>query len=122
MTIRKKPLTILQILPSLNLGGVERCTVDVAKFLKQQGHKAIVASAGGQLCSVLLKNGIEHINLPVNSKNPISLWLNSIRVAKIIRQYKVDIVHARSRAPAWSAYWACKKNEYPLCDNLSRHV
>lgn len=114
MTIRKKPLTILQILPSLNLGGVERGTVDVAKFLKQQGHKAMVASAGGQLCSVLLKNGIEHINLPVNNKNPLSLWLNAIRIARIIRHYKVDIVHARSRAPAWSAYWACKKTNTPF--------
>lgn len=105
----KKPLKILQILPRLDTGGVERGTIDVAHFLKDKGHHPLVISAGGRLCYSLERFDIEHITLPVDTKNPFRIWWNHFKIARVIRQHQVDIVHARSRAPAWSSYFACKK-------------
>jgi glycosyltransferase involved in cell wall biosynthesis len=110
----KAVLTVLQIIPRLNTGGVERGTVDVAKFLKNEGHRPLVISAGGKLCDALRRAEVEHVILPVDKKNPFTLLLNAIRLRRIIKKYKVDIVHARSRAPAWSAYLACKWTKTPF--------
>ena len=93
---------------------MERGTIDVAKFLKQKGHTPIVVSAGGKLCYILQKENIEHITLPVDRKSPIALWVNNFRLRRVIKKHKVDVVHARSRAPAWSAYWACKATKIPF--------
>ncbi len=114
MAPRKKVLTILQVLPNLNTGGVERGAVDVAKFLKQQGHRPLVVSAGGKLSDALWRAGVDHIILPVNKKNPLTLLLNALRLRRLIKKYHVDIIHARSRAPAWSAYWASKMTGIPF--------
>ena len=81
-----KPV-VLQVLPELNHGGVEVGTVEIASGLQAAGIK----------------------NFPLKTKNPIKLWLNARRLAKIIKDNGINIVHARSRAPAWSAYWAAKK-------------
>lgn len=111
---QKKELVILQVVPKLHVGGVERGTVDVACYLKSKGHTPLVVSAGGKLVHTLQKEGIEHFLFPVHKKNPLSLYHNAKLLSRLIKDYKVDIVHARSRAPAWSAYWACKRMKVPL--------
>lgn len=104
----KKPV-VLQVLPELNQGGVELGTIEIATELQKQGIKNFVASAGGRMAYHLEKAKIEHFTLPLKTKNPFKLWLNYRRLVKIIKENGVNIVHARSRAPAWSAYWAAKK-------------
>ena len=104
-----KPPVILQILPELRSGGVERGTIEIARAIIQAGGKSLVASSGGSMVSHLQKIGATHITLPLATKNPIRMWINSLRLAKIIRKNNVDIIHARSRAPAWSAWFAAQK-------------
>jgi len=109
-----EPKTILQILPSLESGGVERGTIDIAKALKKDGFIPIVVSSGGILVYDLKEANILHIAMNVKSKNPITIFFNIGKLQKIINEYKVDIVHVRSRAPMWSAYFACKKSSAKL--------
>ncbi len=105
-------LTVLQILPALNMGGVERGTVEFARYLKSQGHRAIVISGGGYQVDDLNDIGVEHIQLPVGKKSPFSLrFVPTLR--KIFNKYQVDIVHARSRLPAWLVYFALRKKPRP---------
>ncbi|MEQ1789808.1 MAG: glycosyltransferase family 4 protein [Rickettsiales bacterium] len=107
--MNNKPPIILQVLPELRSGGVERGTLEIARAIVQAGGKSIVASRGGSMANQLQKIGATHITMPLASKNPLIMWINSLRLAWIIRKYKVDIIHARSRAPAWSAWMAAKK-------------
>ena len=100
-------MIILQVLPALNSGGVERGVVDVANFIDKSGHKSIVLSAGGKLQSFLGKK-VQHIKLNVSSKNPFTIYRNIKKIRKIIIENKVDILHVRSRAPAWSCYYAVR--------------
>lgn len=101
--------TVLQILPALGgQGGVERGTVEIAQAIVDAGGRALVVSAGGVLEHELGRAGAQHITLPVDSKNPLVMRANIDRLARIIRHEKVDLVHARSRAPAWSAYFATR--------------
>lgn len=102
---------IMQIVPELGAGGAEQGCIDIAAELVRAGAKSIVVSNGGFRIPELLRAGALHINLPVHSKNPVVMWRNIGRLQKLIRQHKVNIVHARSRAPAWSAYKACKNTE-----------
>lgn len=104
-----KAPVILQVLPELRSGGVERGTIEIARAIVQAGGKSLVASRGGPMVAQLQKIGATHITLPLASKNPLVMWLNSKRLAKIIRENNVDIIHARSRAPAWSAWMAAKE-------------
>lgn len=104
----KKPV-VLQVLPELNQGGVEIGTIEIASDLQNRGIKNFVASAGGRLEYNLERLKIKHFTLPLKTKNPFKLWLNYRRLVKIIKENGINIVHARSRAPAWSAYWAAKK-------------
>ncbi|MEO5375596.1 MAG: glycosyltransferase family 4 protein [Alphaproteobacteria bacterium] len=97
---------ILQILPRLVTGGVERGAVDVALAAREAGWTSLVVSHGGPMVRELERGGVEHIVLPVHSKNPLVMYRNVRRLADIITERGVDIVHARSRAPAWSAYAA----------------
>lgn len=107
-TIKIKIMRILQILPELNVGGVETGTVDFAKYLVRQGHHSVVVSNGGVLVEELIKSGSKHYPLPVHKKSLITM-LRSIRALRdIIREEKIDIVHARSRVPAWIAFFACR--------------
>lgn len=104
---KKKPV-LLQVLPSLSSGGVERGTVEIAKAARNAGFESFVASSGGEMVKQLEEDGIKHLQLPLASKNPITIFKNVDAIRRIIYENKVDIVHARSRAPAWSAYFACK--------------
>lgn len=94
---------VLQILPSLETGGVERGTVDIAAALTAAGWRAIVASSGGPMAHDIERIGGKHITLPVDSKNPLVMRKNTKAIAEVIKAHNISIVHARSRAPAWSA-------------------
>jgi glycosyltransferase involved in cell wall biosynthesis len=100
---------VLQVVPSLVSGGVERGTVEVAAALVAAGWSAYVASAGGPLERELARAGVEHIKLPLASKNPLVMRRNTRALIDIIRRYRIDIIHARSRAPAWSAWKAATR-------------
>ncbi|HTJ62774.1 MAG TPA: glycosyltransferase family 4 protein [Alphaproteobacteria bacterium] len=104
-----RPLTVLQVLPRLVVGGAERGTVDMAAAIQAAGGIAIVASQGGPMVHELERAKAKHIKLPLASKNPLVIWRNARRLARVIRKHNVDIIHARSRAPAWSALWAARK-------------
>ncbi len=108
MKNKHKP-TVLQVLPALVTGGVERGTMDIAKALVDNGFRSLVVSAGGSLVKSIENDGSTHITLPLNSKNPWCIFNNISKLVELIKKEKVDIVHARSRAPAWSAYIAAKK-------------
>lgn len=110
----EKKHTILQILPELHTGGVERGTVEVATSIVQYGGNALVASAGGSLEKHLLHAGGKHFTLPLATKNPLKIRKNIDALVKLIEDNDVDIVHARSRAPAWSAYYAAKRTNRPF--------
>ena len=94
--------TVLQILPALVTGGVERGTLDITSAIVNAGGRAIVVSTGGPMTHELKRLGGEHIELPVASKNPFIIWRNAARLVELVDVEKVDIIHARSRAPAWS--------------------
>ena len=104
----------MQILPALQSGGVERGTVDLAKALQKDGFEPIVVSSGGVMTYQLREAKIQHIILPVKTKNPLQIFWNIDEIADLIEEYKVDIVHVRSRAPMISAYFACKKTKTKL--------
>lgn len=100
---------VLQVLPALGGGGVERGTVEMAQAITRAGGTALVASAGGRLASQVEAAGGRNILLPLSTKNPLAIWRNAARLAEVIRAERVALVHARSRAPAWSAYWAVRR-------------
>jgi len=108
---KSSSLCIMQVLPALISGGVERGTIDIATALIKNGHRAIVVSSGGGLVKQLEKIGAIHIKLAVQSKNPFVLRKNAHTLKELILEHKVDIVHARSRAPAWSCYWATNRTK-----------
>lgn len=102
-------MNILQVLPELNVGGVETGTLDLAKYLVRSGHKAIVASGGGELVKELESSGAIHYQLPVHKKSIVSIIKMIPALAAVIKKEKIDVVHARSRVPAWIAYFACRR-------------
>ena len=101
-----RPPAVLQVLPSLVSGGAERGTVELAAALTAAGWNAYVASAGGPLERDIARAGATHLTLPLASKNPLVLRRNRAALVRAIRRLGIDIVHARSRAPAWSAWSA----------------
>lgn len=106
-------MKVLQILPRLELGGVERGTVDLARALKVRGEQTVVVSSGGALVQELEREGIPHYTLPVAQKSLLSLSLVS-KLVEIIQKERVDLVHARSRVPAWIAWFACREARVPF--------
>ena len=99
---------IMQIIPELGPGGAEQGCIDIAAELVKSGAQSIVVSNGGARVPELARIGAVHINLPVHSKNPLTMMRNIGKLRRLIKRYNVNIVHTRSRAPAWSAYFACK--------------
>lgn len=100
--------TVLQVLPALEVGGVERATVDVAAALAAAGWRSLVASSGGRLVREIERAGARHIVLPLDGKNPFALRRNARRLADLMMAERIGLVHARSRAPAWSAHAAAR--------------
>lgn len=107
-------VTVLQVLPALVTGGVERATIDVAAAIIAAGGRAVVASAGGPMVHELTRVGATHVELPLAAKRPWTMWANVGRLEKLIRAEGVDIIHARSRAPAWSAWLAARRAGRPF--------
>ena len=105
---------ILQVTPALNAGGVERTTLDMAEAIARAGGTVLVASAGGRLEGELAACGGRLIRLPLESKNPLTIWRNAGRLARAIRKEKVSLVHVRSRAPAFSAIAAARRCGVPV--------
>lgn len=100
-------LTVVQLLPALDAGGVERSTLEIADALVRAGHRAIVVSAGGRLLPQLLTSGAEHVALDIGRKSPLALrHVPALR--RLFRDVGADIVHARSRLPAWLAWFALR--------------
>lgn len=101
---------VLQVVPQLITGGAERGAVDIAVALAKAGGTALVASEGGPMENELKRAGVTHIKLPLASKNPLVMYRNIGRLIRVIQDHGVDIVHARSRAPAWSAAAAARRS------------
>ncbi|MEZ6029353.1 MAG: glycosyltransferase family 4 protein [Hyphomonadaceae bacterium] len=110
-----KGATILQVIPHLGAGGAERTTIEVAEALVAAGAVPLVASVGGRMEGELTRVGGELIRIDaLASKNPLTVWLNASVLARIARERNVKLIHARSRAPGWSAYWAAKRIKLPF--------
>lgn len=106
--------TILQVIPDLSAGGAERTTVEMAEAITGAGGRAVVVSEGGRLESALREVGGEMIHLNAASKNPLTIRKNTRLLEAIVADEKVSLIHARSRAPAWSAYVAARRTETPF--------
>jgi glycosyltransferase involved in cell wall biosynthesis len=103
------PPVVLQVLPSLVTGGVERGTIEITQAIAEAGGVPLVASAGGKLVAAVEWAGGRHVALPLATKDPLEIWRNAKRLAALIRKDGVSLVHARSRGPAWSAWLACRR-------------
>lgn len=101
-------LTVVQVLPALQAGGVERCTLETARALVAAGHRSVVVSSGGRLVAQLEQDGSEHVTLPVERKSVFTL-LQVGPFRRLLRDLSPDILHARSRVPAWVAWLAWRK-------------
>ena len=106
--------TLLQVIPRLDGGGVERATLDMAAAVKSAGGRSLVASCGGAMAAELMAAGGELIRLPVDRRDPVSLFANAGKLAEVIRREGVSVVHFRSRAPAFSAIRAARRAGVPV--------
>ena len=105
---------IVQILPELNQGGVERGTVELSRELIKRGHTSTVISAGGTLAPEIERDGGRHITLDVCSKNPLTFPFRVLKLKTVLRKLNPDLLHARSRVPAWLAWFSIKKLNIPF--------
>ena len=100
---------VLQVLPDLNHGGIQRSAIDIAEALAAAGGKAVVAASPGAMIHQLSRAGAVHEQLPLASRNPASIYANIQRIVEVIERHNVDIVHARTRAAGWSALTAAQR-------------
>lgn len=105
---------MLQVVPRLGVGGVERGTLEIVEAIAEAGGRPLVATAGGELEFRVERAGGEIFRMNADAKNPATLWQNARLMKRLIREEQVDVVHARSRAPAWSAYWAARQTGKPF--------
>ncbi|MDA9698199.1 glycosyltransferase family 4 protein [Candidatus Pelagibacter sp.] len=101
-------IKVLQVIPKLGYGGAETGCYDIAHYLAEKNCKSFIVTSGGELIKFIDKKKVKLIKLPVHSKNPVLIFLNSIFLVCIILYYNISIVHARSRAPAWSCFFATR--------------
>ena len=104
----KKNIKVLQVIPRLGYGGAETGCYDLAHFLPERGCKSFIVTSGGELLKYIDKKKVKVFKLPVHSKNPFLILINTLIISFIILAYNITIVHARSRAPAWSCFLATK--------------
>jgi glycosyltransferase involved in cell wall biosynthesis len=110
----REALRILQVIPTLEAGGAERTTVEVAQAISRAGGCAMVATRGGRMEVDLAQVGGLVTHMPVQSKNPGVILLNAQRLARLTKRANLKLIHARSRAPAWSAWWAARAQGLPF--------
>ena len=113
---------ILQIIPNMEIGGAERTVLEITSFLKDTDFSSLVLTSGGKLIDDLERANIEVIKLKIDKKNPYSIIKNFFLFIKIFREKKINLVHVRSRAPAWSAIFAAKKLGIPVLTTWHGHV
>ena len=101
-------------MPRLDTGGSEQATIEIAEALTRAGAKALVATAGGRMANAVTQAGGEIVTLPVASKNPFTMLANATRLESLIKERDVALVHARSRARAWSALLAARRTGRPF--------
>lgn len=106
--------TILQVVPRLEAGGSEQAAVEIAEALAEAGARALVATEGGRMATAFTAAGGEIVALPMASKNPVTILANARRLTRLIEARGIDLVHARSRAPAWSAFHAARQTGRPF--------
>lgn len=109
-----RPRTILQLLPRLDQGGAERVAVEIAEAVAQSGQRALIAASPGHLAGAATRAGAKIIGLPLDTKSPFKIWRNINRIVDLSLDEHVDLIHAHSRAPAWSGYHAAKKLRVPF--------
>ena len=114
MNLDIRNYSVLQVLPHLNSGGLVSGAIEISEALQKAGMNSFVASEGGRREREITRVGGKVINFSLGSKNPIIMLLNVYKLSRIIKKYKINIIHARSRAPAWSAYFAAKKMGIPF--------
>ncbi len=100
-------IKVLQVIPKLGYGGAETGCYDIGHYLAEKDCDSFIATSGGELLKYVRKNKVKVLRIPVHSKNPILIFLNTIILIFFILFKNINIVHARSRAPAWSSYLAC---------------
>ena len=105
--MQEKP-NILQVIPTLNISGAEQGCFDVANYLTKNGFTSNVITSSGYRIDQLEKNGSIVNKIPVHSKNPVTIIFNIFRILKVVKKNNINIIHARSRAPAWSCYFVAK--------------
>jgi Glycosyltransferase Family 4 len=106
--------TLLQVIPELETGGAELTAVDVSRAVVKAGGRSLIASRGGRMAARLAAEGGRLIEMPVHSKNPLTMAANTARLAALIRREGVSLVHARSRAPAFAALAAARVTATPF--------
>ena len=109
-----QPLTVLQIIPSLDTGGAELSAIEISEAIVRAGGRSIIATEGGRLEITAREQGAEILRFPAATKNPARMLANSRALIRISRQEKIQLLHARSRAPAWSALWAARHAGLPF--------
>ena len=100
-------IKVLQVIPKLGFGGAETGCYDLAHYLAEKECSSYIATSGGELLKYVKKNKVKILRLPVHSKNPIVIIFNTFILSIWILVNNINIIHARSRAPAWSCFWAC---------------
>ena len=113
---------ILQIIPSMEIGGAERTVLEITAFLKNTNYTSLVLTSGGKLIKDLEKLNIEVVQHPVDKKNPFLIIKNIIELKKLFIEKNIDLIHVRSRAPAWSAIFAARSLKIPIVTTWHGHV
>ncbi len=108
------PFTLLQIVPSLDTGGAELSAIEISEAVTRAGGRSIIATQGGRLEATAREQGAKIHKLPAASKNPVCILANSLELIRVAKKEKVSLIHARSRAPAWSALWAARYANLPF--------
>ena len=113
---------ILQIIPSMEIGGAERTVLEITAFLKNTNYTSLVLTSGGKLIKDLEKLNIEVVRYPIDKKNPLLIIKNIIELKKLFIEKSIDLIHVRSRAPAWSAIFAARSLKIPIVTTWHGHV
>ncbi|ANZ45853.1 glycosyltransferase family 4 protein [Cloacibacillus porcorum] len=112
-------MKIIEILPELDIGGVERHVIDLSNELAERGHEILVISAGGKM-QCQLSQKVSHIEMPVHKKNPLTGWFCARKIARLVENGRYQLIHAHSRVPAWIARWASNMSGIPYV--VTAHV